>query len=150
VQNRPATVIIFIAHDCPVCNGYAPEINRLTTDYRARGIGFDLVYIDTDLTVAEARKHARSHGFTATTLRDPHHLLVKALQAKVTPEAFVIGAATRIYYRGRIDDRVQDYGKMRHAADVYDLRNALDAILARKPVASPRTKPIGCFITDQS
>src|SRR4051812_33744273 len=28
-KNAPATVWLFLAHDCPICNGYSPEIARI-------------------------------------------------------------------------------------------------------------------------
>ena len=47
---------------------------------------------------------------------------------------------------GRIDDRYVDFGKQRTEPTVRELRDALQAILAGKPIAVTRTKPIGCDI----
>jgi hypothetical protein len=51
-----------------------------------------------------------------------------------------------LLYRGRIDDRYVDFGKRRPEPMTHDLREALEAILAGRPVARPRTEPIGCDI----
>ena len=146
VKSGKATVFIFIAHDCPIANGYAPEVNSLYAEYGVRGVGFSVVYVEDDLPIAEAKRHARAHQFTCRALRDPKHLLVRRLSATVTPEAVVVTPNGRTVYQGRIDDRVQDFGKMHPQPTVSDLRNALDAVLAGKPVPQPRTKAIGCFI----
>ena len=149
-KTNKATVFIFIAHDCPIANGYAPEINRLNVDYKDKGVGFSVVYVEDDLPIAEAKRHARAHQFTCRALRDPKHLLVRRLGATVTPEAVVVAPNGRTVYQGRIDDRVQDFGKMHSQPTVSDLRNALDAVLAGKPVLQPRAKAIGCYISHVS
>jgi hypothetical protein len=55
-----------------------------------------------------------------------------------------------VLYRGRIDDRVADFGKRRVEPTRRDLRLALDAILAGKPVPARRTKAVGCYIPEDS
>ena len=45
-----------------------------------------------------------------------------------------------------LDNRYIALGKSRPAATVHDLREALDAIVAGKPVAHPRTEAVGCYI----
>jgi probable HAF family extracellular repeat protein len=144
--NRLATVFLFLAHDCPIANAYAPEINRLAADYTPRGVVFHPVYVEDDLSAAAERRHALAHGFTCRALRDPFHLLVARLHATVTPEAVVVTSAGDAFYQGRIDNRVQDYGKMQHQASVSDLRDALDALLTHRRPAQQRTRAIGCII----
>jgi len=53
-----------------------------------------------------------------------------------------------VLYLGRIDNRVEDFGKVRVQATEFDLRDTLDAILDRRPVARPRTRALGCAITN--
>jgi len=64
------------------------------------------------------------------------------------PEAVVVLADGSIAYRGRIDNFYADYGKPRRMATEHNLRDALDAVLARKAVERPSTTPVGCFIPD--
>jgi len=49
-------------------------------------------------------------------------------------------------YLGRIDDLYADLGKRRARATSLDLRDALDAVLADRPVPRPVTQAVGCFI----
>jgi hypothetical protein len=79
-------------------------------------------------------------------LIDRRHELVRQLGATVTPEAAVIGAHGELLYRGRIDDGYVSLGKRRFEATTHDLRDALEAVLAGKPVAAPRTATVGCAI----
>jgi hypothetical protein len=58
----------------------------------------------------------------------------------------VIDRGGAVRYRGRIDNFYVAFGRSRQVVTVHDLRDALDAVLAGKPVATPVTQPIGCFI----
>ena len=63
-------------------------------------------------------------------------MLVQLSGASVTPQAAVLSPDGTVLYLGRIDNRVEDFGKQRPQATVPDLRNALDALLAGKPVGA--------------
>jgi hypothetical protein len=78
---------------------------------------------------------------------DPELKLAKLTGATVTPEACVLSPAGEILYRGRIDDRAVKLGTVRVEPTVRDLRLALDAVLAGKPVAEKFTRAIGCYIS---
>ncbi len=145
---QKATVLFFVMHECPVANGYAPEISRIAAEYSAKGVRCFVVYVESDLTPAKAREHARDYGFKSGTLHDPRHLLVKAVGATISPEAAVISTSGDVLYLGRIDDRVTDFGKRRVEPTRRDLRLALDAVLAGKPVSTRLTKAVGCYIPE--
>jgi hypothetical protein len=59
----------------------------------------------------------------------------------------VLSPSGQLLYLGRIDNRLEDYGKPRVQVTAFDLRDTLDAILAGKPVPHARTKVLGCAIT---
>ena len=142
-----ANVVIFITNDCPIANAYAPEIQAIMRDYSPRGAAFFLVHVDPDLTSEKAKQHAADFGYQCRILLDPKHLLVKRLEADITPEAFVISPGG-VAYRGRIDDLFADLGKKRRQARNRDLRNALAAVLAGKPVPNSKTEAVGCYIPE--
>jgi thiol-disulfide isomerase/thioredoxin len=148
VGSAKAVVILFIATECPISNGYAPEINHICKEYESRGVVFYLVHSDPDVTAADAKKHAGDYGFTCPVLIDRKHELAKRVGATVTPEAVVVGADGELLYRGRIDDLYVALGSRRYEATTHDLRNALDAVLAGKPVMTPRTNAVGCSISE--
>jgi thiol-disulfide isomerase/thioredoxin len=143
---KRATVLFFIAHDCPIANSYAPEINRICAEYAARRIGCYVVYVEPDLPARMAREHAKAYGYSCPALLDPGHVLVKKAGATVTPEAAVFAPGGRLLYRGRIDDQYLDFGKSHLQPTTRDLRSALDCVVAGKPVRNPCTKAVGCFI----
>jgi hypothetical protein len=141
-----AVVLVFVLPDCPIANGYAPEINRLAAAYAPRGARFFLVQVDPDLTADDAGRHAREFGYTFPVVHDSRHDLVHRSGATMVPEAAVFAPDGRLCYRGRIDDQYAALGKRRAQAASHDLRDALDAVLAGRPVASAFTEAVGCSI----
>src|SRR5580658_1033690 len=143
-----AVVLYFVTTDCPLSNGYAPEMNRIERAYAPRGVLFFAVQGDTTIPDAEVRRHARDYGYPFPALLDPRLILAHYTGATVTPEAVVLSPEGAVLYLGRIDNRVEDFGKVRIAATEFDLRDALDAVLAGRPVPHPRTRALGCAITN--
>lgn len=143
---QTATVLFFVMHDCPIANGYAPEISRIAEEYRARGVRAYVIYAEGDLSPTDAKKHARDYAYRCPALLDPKRALVRAAGATVSPEAAVFSAKGGLLYRGRIDDRATAPGKHRAEPQQRDLRAALDAILAGKPVRERFTRAIGCYL----
>jgi len=143
-----ATVLLFVTTDCPVANQYAPEIRRIAKKYEPKGVVFARVYADAALGTEDIAKHSKDYSYPKdfAAIHDPKQVLVRATGARVTPEAAVVNARGELVYRGRIDDRYVDFGKYRQVAEVRDLRLALDAVLAGKPIENPRTESVGCFI----
>lgn len=144
---QKATVMFFVMSECPIANSYAPEINRIVAAYATRGVRSYVVYVEDDLSVAAARQHAQDHEFKFPVLLDPGHQLVKFARVTVSPEVAVLAPDNTVLYRGRIDDRAAAFGKSRVVPSKRDLRSALDAILDGKPVVTPVTKAVGCYIT---
>jgi hypothetical protein len=143
-----ASVLFFITSDCPISNSYAPEIQRICSEYSTKQISCDLVYVDPTLTVADVKKHTQDFGYSSLpAILDSSQKLVKAAGATITPEAAIIGPSGQVLYRGRIDNVYAALGKRRPEATEHDLRKALDEILSSKPISTPHTQAIGCYIS---
>jgi hypothetical protein len=146
-----AFVFLFVGTECPISNRYAPEIRRLRDAFQPKGVAFRLVYAEASATVLGIRGHLAAYDLGSSALRDPEHALVKAAQARVTPEAavFVPGpTGPHLVYHGRIDDRYVDVGRERRAPTTRDLEEAIGAILAGRPVPRASTPAVGCFLAD--
>jgi thiol-disulfide isomerase/thioredoxin len=147
VSGRKAALVFFITDDCPISNRYAREIHRICDAY-ASNAKCTLDYIDADLTPAKVEKHMADFGHgNYPAVIDGKQVLVKAAGATVTPEVALIAADGSLAYRGRIDNMWATWGQSRREATELDLRNALDQVVAGKPVALARTKAVGCYIT---
>lgn len=141
-----ATVLIFVSDDCPISNRYIPEILRLRDTYSGRGVRFWMVHPDATETVAAIARHDKEFNLTIPALRDPRHDLVKLAKAQVTPSAAVFAEDGRLVYHGRIDDRVAELGAERPYPARRDVAEALEALLAGRPVPETETKAVGCII----
>ena len=144
----PASLLIFITNDCPIANSYAPEIQRVCSEYAGKGVSCTLVYSDLSLDADAIRKHHQEYGYPGTipAVKDTGHKLAEATGATITPEAVVAGKGGKVLYRGRIDNLYVALGKPRRQVTEHDLRQALDEVLAGKPVTHPRTQAVGCYI----
>src|SRR6266540_3049453 len=145
-KDARAVALFFIAAECPISNRYAPEINRIVADYATRGVAFYGVHSDQDVGAEASRRHARDYGFDFPVLLDPAQTLANQTGVTLTPTAVILSPAGELLYRGRIDNRYLDFGKYRAAGVKPDLRLALDAVIAGKPVAEKYTKAIGCAL----
>ena len=143
-----ASVFIFSSVDCPVSNRYAPEVKRLKAEFANQGARFWLVYPNPAETPDAIRQHLKDFGYDFDALRDPEHRLVDLTRASVTPEAAVFASGSRLAYRGRIDDRFVDFGKVRPRPTKHDLEEALQLVLAGESFTPRFTTAVGCYISD--
>jgi peroxiredoxin len=134
--------ILFIATKCPVSNAYNARMAELGRDYAAKGVAFVGINSNKAEPAEETADHAKKNGFTFFVVKDPGNKVADAYGAQKTPEVFLLDSSGKLIYHGRIDEN-QDDAK---AVKSPDFRNALDALLAGKPVPAPRTKAFGCTI----
>jgi hypothetical protein len=144
----PASVLFFITTDCPIANSFAPEIKRIIDDYGPRGAIFELNYTDLSQTADAVRKHAAEYGYESPARVDAGRVLSRRYGVTVTPEAVVIDSNGARVYRGRIDDRYLAPGQYRLQPTTRELRDAIEAVLAGRPVPVAETKAAGCPLTD--
>jgi hypothetical protein len=141
-------LFLFTRTDCPISNRYAPEVGRLAKRFEPLGVEFVLVYPGASESATAIREHMASFEYPCRALRDPRHDLVRLAEATVTPEAALYGRDGTLLYRGRIDDRVTDFGTARLEATSRDLENALVAVTTNERVPVARTRAVGCFLSD--
>jgi hypothetical protein len=139
-KNR-ATVFLFSSTQCPIANIYTPRMIELAKDYGKRGVQLFLVNSNQEETQDTVRRYAKERKFPFPAVKDEKLALADLLNANHTPEAVIVDGKGIVRYRGRIDDNADRQKVVRH-----DVREALDAILAGKPVAIGRTLPFGCAI----
>ena len=146
-NGKRAVVLFFLTTDCPLCNNYVPEMNRIAQAFSSRGVAFYGVQGDATIPAEDVRRHVKDFAYTFPYLFDPQESLATYTGATATPEAAVLSPGGQLLYLGRIDNRLEDFGKQRVQVTEFDLRDTLEAILHGKPVPHPRTKALGCAIT---
>lgn len=140
-------VLVFISHECPIANAYAPTLRALAADWQGQPIRLFIVHVDPDLTAAAAAAHAKDYRLPGTILLDPAQRLAASLGVTRTPEAVVLHD-TALVYRGRIDDQWKDLGVRRPIASAHDLRAAVATALAGGVVPPPYPQAVGCLLPE--
>ena len=83
-------MLFFTMTDCPLANGYVPEMNRMRAAYDPRGVAFYAVQVDNTVSDADVKKYAQEFGYSFPMLNDPRLVLAHLTGAKVTPEVAVL------------------------------------------------------------
>ena len=149
-------VIIFTANHCKTAQAYEGRIIQLVKDYKDKGVTVvgiapndpqalslsELVYSDLGDSFDELKIRARERGFNFPYLYDGENQKVSRAYGPVsTPHVFIFDQARKLRYVGRIDD-----SENINQVTKQDARNALDALLAGKPVPVEKTRTFGCSI----
>jgi peroxiredoxin len=141
LKGKNGTVLIFIAVQCPVSNAYNERMEKLAQDYKARGINVVGINANSTESAADVKKHAAEHNLTFPILKDNANKIADSLGATRTPEAYFLDANSKLVYHGRIDNS-RDVSQV----NASELREALDATLAGKPVEKTTANAFGCSI----
>lgn len=137
-----AVVVIFDATKCPYAKGYKERVGTMGKEYASRGVTFVTINSNKTESPAEVAEDAKAHGFGFPVLKDEGNRVADLYAAQKTPEVYVLDPKGTLLYRGRIDETHDDPKNVKSP----DLRNALEAILAGKPVPAAETKAFGCSI----
>ncbi len=93
-----------------------------------------------------AKKEFTEHKSSASNvLLDPTGEVGKMYEAKTTPHMFIINKEGTLVYQGAIDDKADTDPKSIPGAKNY-VTQALDEVLANKPVTISKTQSYGCSV----
>jgi len=141
LKGKNGSVIIFVATKCPVSNAYNERMEKLAQDFKAHGVNVIGINSNVAESAAEVKAHAAENKLTFPILKDPANKIADRLGATVTPEAYFLDASNKLIYRGRIDN-AKDAAQVNSS----ELRDAIEATLAGKPVAKTTANAFGCNI----
>src|SRR5690606_3439820 len=91
----------------------------------------------------EMARLAREKGFTFPYLYDESQAVAKAYEAVCTPDFYLFDRERRLAYHGQFDASRPNNDVPVTGAD---LRAAVDAVLAGRPVPEPQVPSVGCSI----
>jgi peroxiredoxin len=144
-KDAKAIVVVFLGAECPLAKLYAIKLAELDAKYASQGVQFVGVNANSQDTLQEIAVYATKHGIKFPVLKDAGARVADLFGATRTPEAFVLDGGRVVRYHGRIDDQY-GVGAARNKATHSELVNAIDALLAGKPVTTAETKAVGCLI----
>jgi peroxiredoxin len=148
IRSDRATVVMFTCNHCPYVLHVNPELVRLARDYQKKGVSFVAISSNDvdrypDDSPEKMTELAKEVGYPFPYLYDETQEVAKAYDAACTPDFYVFDGDDKLAYRGRLDESRPNSGKPLTGKD---LRAALDAVLAGKPVPEPQYPSGGCGI----
>jgi peroxiredoxin len=143
-----ALLVMFMCRHCPYVVHVEQEIAKIGRDYAGTGLGIigissnDPVQYPDDAP-PRLKEMAERLGFTFPFCFDETQDIAKAYRAACTPDFYLFDRERRLVYRGQLDDSRPGSNK---PVTGRDLRAAIDAVLAGKPVDSNQKASVGCSI----
>lgn len=146
-EDARVLVIFFTCNHCPYVTG-SDEVTRGVAERFARhGVRFVGINSNSKNTYAEdSFEHMvarmQQHKFPWIYLHDATQDVARAYGALRTPHFYVFDADRRLVYTGRGVDSPRDASRIK----VNDLANAIEELIAGRPIRVPKTNPIGCNV----
>ena len=147
-RGKNALLVMFICAHCPFVKHVEKELAKLGRDYAAQSVGIVAISSNDAATYPAdnpdgLKKQAETFGFTFPYLHDESQSVARSYDAACTPDIYLFDANFKLVYRGQFDasrpsNTIPVTGQ--------DIRSALDAVLAGKPVPADQKPSIGCNI----
>ena len=146
-------VVIFTCNHCPTAQAYEARVAKLHADYKDKGVAVvaispndpaavrldELGYTDLGDSFEDMKIRAKDHKFPYPYLYDGEtQATANAYGVLATPHVYIFDADRKLRYVGRFDDSEVKTVKS------HDTINAVDALLAGKPVPVETTRVFGC------
>lgn len=147
-------VIVFTCDHCPTAQLYESRIQKLADDYRSKGVALvaiqpnnpdairldELGYTDVSDSLDEMKIRAAYRHFDFPYLYDGEtQSVARAYGPKATPHVFIFDVQRKLRYEGRVDN-----SQRQSLVKSQDARNAIEALLASKPISVQHTGVFGC------
>lgn len=145
LQDSKVVVVAFLGTECPLARLYAPRLNDIANRFGTQGVSFLGIDSNQQDNQEEIAAFARNYQINFPLLRDPGNVVADQFAAERTPEVFVLGPDRKVAYRGRIDNQYV-VGVQRPEPDKTELIDAIEALLAGRPVSVPAVPSVGCHI----
>jgi peroxiredoxin len=146
LASAPALLVFFACNHCPYVRHVEGELGKVLAGYP------DLAVVAICPNDAQAypedrpqhlRKQAARAGWSFPYLVDESQQVSRAYRAACTPDFFLYGADRTLAYRGAFDESTP--GNDKPLTGEF-LRNAIELVLAGRPVPEPHVPSMGCSI----
>ena len=129
-----------------IAQRYLPRLQELHAKYAPQGLQLVAVYNSQDETPKDIAAHGLAAGLTFPLVWDEEQKCTQALGVDRVPQAVLLDAGKRVVYSGRIDDQYRT-GGVQPQVGRHDLADAIEEMLAGKPVSVAETTIDGCKVT---
>jgi thiol-disulfide isomerase/thioredoxin len=146
--DAPALLVMFICNHCPFVKHIRAGLAEMAKEYAEKGAGVVGINANDPATHPDDSpekmvEEVADAGYTFAYLFDDSQEVAKAYRAACTPDFFLFDGDRKLVYRGQMDDSRPGNEVPVTGAD---LRAALDAVLAGRPVAEEQRPSVVCNI----
>jgi thiol-disulfide isomerase/thioredoxin len=147
-------VIVFTCDHCPTAQLYESRLKKLVEDYKSQSVQFvmiqpndpdavrldELAWTDVGDGLDDMKIRAAYRHFNFPYLYDgATQATANAYGPKATPHVFIFDKERKLRFEGRVDNSQRE-----SLVKIQDTRNAIDALIAGKPVQVDHTGVFGC------
>ena len=140
-RGKKAVVLVFTSAACDACTEYEERRSRIVKDFAGRDVQFLAVRSSAEDTAESMRAYAEKHGYAFPVLDDAGSRMARYFRVIVTPTFVVIDREAVMRFRGPLDDALV----AERATKAY-LKDALEAVLAGRPVPAKDVRAVGCHL----
>jgi len=144
-NEKQFTVVCFLGAECPVARLYGPRLQKLSDQFASQNVSFVGVGSNLQDSVEDLQQFTELTGIKFPLVKDYENQIADQFAAKRTAEVYVLDSQLNVKYRGRIDNEYQP-GVKRSQTTQQELKQALEELLAGKPVTVSETEGVGCLI----
>ncbi len=147
VRGDKGTVVFFTCNHCPYVVGSEDRMKAFFEKCAAQGVSMVAIHSNETKDHPEdgfeqVKERMEEKGFKWLSLHDENQLVARAYGADRTPHYYLFDSNDILVYTGRMDNSPRDASK----AETHELEDALDDMVAGRPVRLAATDAIGCNI----
>jgi hypothetical protein len=146
LESAKAIAIMVQGNGCPIVRNAWPTFSEIRDRYRQKGVEFLMLNSNLQDDRSSVLREAEEFRMDVPILLDPTQTVGESLGLVRTSEVLLIDPGTwDIVYRGPLDDRLT-YERQKPAATQHYLSDAIDALLAGRPIEVRQRDALGCLI----
>ncbi len=153
IKHYSATVVVFLAPECPICIDYTPTLNKLSVQLKrsflqANKAPIQLIGVFSGnlYSAQEYQQFATQYHINFPLLNDANKALQHALHATHTPHCLLLNNKGEIMYSGKIDNKNEALGAHKNTATIYYLQDNIYDYIHQLKLRHASNTPVGCLI----
>ena len=147
-NNNKPKIFFTLDPECPLSKSYSRTINLLFRKYEDE-VDFYNIFSPIVFSKMKTENFIKKYHINIPLIIDTNHILINYLDAKITPECFLVDSNLNIIYQGLIDDWVKALGSTRKKIENHYLEQSINDFLNNREIKVKKTNAIGCLIQRQ-
>ena len=147
-RGKKGLLVLFLCAHCPYVKHIEKDLGALSAEYAGTPLGIVAISANDAANYPDdhpegLKAQAAANGFRFPYLYDESQEAARAYKAACTPDIYLFDAELKLVYRGQYDSSRPGNGI---PVSGEDLRTAIDALLAGKPVSTDQRPSLACNI----